>query len=504
MKIKYISAAFISAVLLLASAGAEAATRYARPDGGTSTQCNGTVNVAYDGSGTGENCAWTLTAGVSAMAGGDVLIVANGNYDLSSGISGIKDGTSNAYTVIAGEQFGNCKVAPKLRSSAYINRFIDLTGTDYVRVECLDIADKSDCHVRSPTAATDCSSSDPWIRHALYAENGSNHVLRDLLIYGVGNGFRGARVNNSTWERVRMYMLHESGYNGSIGCGTNCTVAEFTGTHTFVDFEIAFAGCADAYPATRVRTCIGQAGGGYGDAFGTYYTAGKWVFDRVHMHHNTQDGLDGRYFNSTAVSEVRNSKFYSNAGNQVKIWGPTIVENNLINSDCAYFSRYGSAADLCRADGNAIVIFPDNAISGTDAYLRYNTIAGESASLVQFGSGGSSTNYDVRMENNAIIGDTVWNGSTLTYALSNSANVSIGWFNNLIWNVRNSFCPSGSKCVNPQVHNADTRAFDGRPLYSVSPLIGAGNTSYVTPAFDVRGYGRPQAPAIGAYEPEQP
>lgn len=501
---KMLSGVFLAASLLLASAGAEAATRYVRTDGGTSTQCDGSVNAPYDGSGTGEACAWTLTAGVSAMAGGDTLIITNGTYNLSTGLSGIKDGTSNAYTVIAGEGYGNCRTMPKLRSTAYINRFIDLTGTDFVRVECLDIADTSSCHVRSPTASTDCTSSNPWIRHAFYAENGSNHVFRDLLIYGVGNGFRGARVNNSTWERVRKYMIHEAGYNGSISCGTGCTVAEFTGNHTFTDYEIAWAGCADNYPSTKIRTCIGQAGGGYGDAFGTYYTAGTWSFDRVHMHHNTQDGLDGRYFDSTAVTTVKNSLFYGNAGNQVKIWGPAVVENNLINSNCSYFDHYGSLTDQCRADGNAIVIFPDNAIAGTDAILRYNTIAGESAALVQFGSGGSITNYNVRMENNVIVGDTVWNGTTLTYALSNGSGVSIGWYNNLIWNVRNSYCPSGSICQDAKLVNQDTMLFDGRPQYGVSPAIGAANTSYVTPALDVRGYGRPSAPAVGAYEPEQP
>lgn len=506
---KMLSGVFLTASLLLASAGAEAATRYVRTDGGTSTQCNGTTDAAYDGSGSGENCAWTLSAGLSAMNGGDTLIIKNGNYPVTSTLPTVKDGTSNAYTVIAGEQYGSCKVQPRIYATAQLSRLLTLTGTDYVRVECLHLSDTSNCHYRA-SGTEDCSTGEPYVTQGIRADSGSYHTYRDLMLYGMANGWRGARINNSTWERVRMYYNHEAGFHGAISSG-GVNLSSFTGTHTFTDVEIAFTGCSDDYPNQDVRTCIGQSGGGYGDAFGTYYTGGTWTFDRVHIHHSAQDGLDGRYFETTGRTTVKNSKFYANAGNQVKVWGPTTLENNFINSNCAYFAGYGTAVNQCRADGNAVAIFPHNGSSSVDdAVLRYNTIAGQSAALIQFAqdTGANPNNpagYNARLENNLILGANKWNSSTTkAYALSNSASISVGWYNNAIWNVQGGTCPSGSICVNPQVVNSSITALDARPLYPTSPLIGAANTAYTTPSVDVRGYLRPSAPAIGAFEPEQP
>lgn len=506
---KLLKGFFLAVSLLLVSAGADAATRYVRADGGTSTQCNGTTDAAYPGSGSGVNCAWTLSAGLSAMNGGDTLIIKNGTYNVTAQLPTVKDGTSNSYTVIAGEQYGNCRVPAKIQATAQLSRLLTLTGTDYVRVECLRLQDTSNCHYRA-SGTEDCGTGEPYVTQGIRADSGSNHVYRDLILYGMANGWRGARINNSTWERVKMYYNHEAGFHGAIPVsGSN--VSDFTGTHTFTDVEIAFTGCSDDYPNQDVRTCIGQSGGGYGDAFGTYYTGGTWTFNRVHVHHSTQDGLDGRYFSTTGRTTISNSKFYANAGNQVKVWGPTTIENSFINSNCAYFAGYGSAVNQCRADGNAVAIFPHGGSSSVDdAILRYNTIAGESAALIQFAQDtGSNPNnpagYNARLENNVVIGDTKWNSSTTkAYALSNSASISVGWYNNLVWNVQGNTCPSGSLCVNPQVLDSNVPTLDPRPVYPTSPLIGAANKAYTTPLLDVRGYTRPSSPAIGAFEPETP
>jgi hypothetical protein len=54
--------AFAALFSLIAGCGfaatASAATYYVRSDGGDAAQCNGTSDVAYSGSGTGQACAW--------------------------------------------------------------------------------------------------------------------------------------------------------------------------------------------------------------------------------------------------------------------------------------------------------------------------------------------------------------------------------------------------------------------------------------------------------------
>ena len=75
-----------------------ATTWYVRTDGGTATQCTGTTDAAYPGSGNGQACAfnhpyWALPpasqSGKSPIAGklqpGDTLVIGSGSYMMGYG-----------------------------------------------------------------------------------------------------------------------------------------------------------------------------------------------------------------------------------------------------------------------------------------------------------------------------------------------------------------------------------------------------------------------------------
>ncbi len=91
-RISLVFAMSVLAACLCFAAPSQAATYYVRTDGGTSTQCTGTADAAYPGSGTAKACAfnhpfWVLSAAGSPnkMVGGDTLIIGPGQYMMGFG-----------------------------------------------------------------------------------------------------------------------------------------------------------------------------------------------------------------------------------------------------------------------------------------------------------------------------------------------------------------------------------------------------------------------------------
>lgn len=506
----------LAAALCAASFAAPAATRYVRADGGTSSQCTGAVDAAYPGSGTAQACAYSTPAtGIANIAGGDTLVIKNGSYAVASQLTAPAGGTASAPTRIRGEQAGDCRVKPELYASGGTRtQMLNLSASTGVEVECLEITDHSACVYRHPDFP--CSGS--YAIHGIYAYGASNVTLRDVYVHGIGNGFKGGKVNNLTLERVRFIANSEAGFHGATGCSTSgCD--SFTGTIIFRNVEIAWNGCGEAYPKLTIIGCHGQAdrdgngsNDGYGDGVGTTDTAGVWIVEDSQIHHNTSDGLDLRYSKLAGADvQIRRSWFYGNAGNQVKVWGKLLMENSVAVSNCKYFgTRYGAGSngatdpEPCRADGNTVFVVAP-AMTGTGITLRYNTIAGESLALFQTNSEAGATSASVaRLENNVFVGATVYTGSGLPKYVSNGANITVQSYGNTVYNTSGT-CPSGQSCANPLLRGLGITAFDARPAAG-SPVIGAGTTSCgttacVTPATDITGKPRPAAPARGAFEP---
>lgn len=480
----------IAAALWAASFAVPAATYYVRTDGNSA--CNGTQNVAYSSGVT--NCAKATPAqGIALLASGDTLIIRNGSYSVTSNLS-----VPASNTRILGEQHAACRVKPELwGANGRRSNLLSIIGRSNVEVACLEITDHNACVGGHPTL--DCDTGDDYVDNGVYLYNNSSIVLRDLNIHGVTRGLVAGKVNNLTLERVRLHANARAGFEGN----TSNSDDSFTGTVLLKNVEMSWNGCSEQYPLLKIYACLGDLNGGYGDGLGTVDTEGTWIIEDSYVHHNTSDGLDLRYTRlntpSTSVT-IRRSWFYNNAGNQVKAWGYTTIENSFISSYCSYFgSRYGSPnIQSCRADGTAIFIIAPN-ISGVGVTIRYSTITGNSLLMFHYhqeaGAGAASI---ARLENNVFIGQSAWNGSGLSY-FTNDGNSTIQYYNNHVYNMRGGTCPTGSACTNPLLRNQSGAAFDPRPQAG-SPVLGAGNRTYTTPATDILGRPRPAAPARGAFE----
>lgn len=529
-------ALFLGVSLALSTSVAQAATKYVRTDGGTASQCNGTVDAAYPGSGTGLNCAWNHPSwalgmrdgGTQRLSAGDILVIKNGSYSVGYGAPSNteKSGCSsssphNCYfrsppnnVIIRGEEAGNCRSRPEIWGTDGVRQVFTFDGTSGVTLECIEITDHSNCLYGHYNSSITCTSSKDYARHGVHAWNASNLTFRDLNIHGIGqNCYKGSKINNFTLIRTKLIACGDAGFHGATD-GT--TDNSFSGVMTFLDVEIAWNGCTENYPTLKIHGCFGQEGGGFGDGLGTDHTAGTWNFDRVYVHNNTSDGLDLRYTtDNSAQVNINRSWFYNNAGNQVKVWGKVTMENSVAISYCNYFAdRYDTMTNStdpapdpepCRADGNTVFIMVPQ-MTGIGVILRHNTITGHSSQLIQLSEDDGPTSASiVRIENNVLVGDDSFaNPGSLTKLVGNTTNATVEWYHNTIHRVSGGSCPSGSSCVNPLLGNLETESFDPRPQ-SGSPVIGAASTSCgatacVRPTVDILGRTRPNPASRGAFE----
>ncbi|HLG78147.1 MAG TPA: hypothetical protein VKX46_17155, partial [Ktedonobacteraceae bacterium] len=98
------------------------------------------------------------------IAGGDTVIIKNGQYGLGYKGPGAHDqwqfcpgdpydchmpplpsGTSEHPTKLLGENHGHCASKPVLVGQYGVDRVLDLSGSSYVDLECLEITDHESC-----------------------------------------------------------------------------------------------------------------------------------------------------------------------------------------------------------------------------------------------------------------------------------------------------------------------------------------------------------------------
>ena len=537
--------------LLFAFSCAHAATYYVRTDGGTTAQCTGLADAAYSGSGTAQACAWrhpfdalppqgdTSTPPALHLHGGDTLIVGAGSYEMGLNAPGasaykacnagwswdcfmasVPSGTSAQPTQILGAGYDSgCKAPPELWGSEHSAQVVSLAGSSNVKVACLEITDHSACiesHLggNSPYA---CDRSTPpygaWASRGIYAKDSSNVTLQDLNIHGLANrGILGGRLSNWTVTGVKLIGNGWGGWDGDLGESAG---SSDTGTMSFQNFEVGFNGCTEQYPGTNIYACWGQQEGGYGDGFGETTTSGNWVFKNAYFHHNTQDGLDLLYADTTATISVQQTQAEGNAGNQIKLAGSPTVQNSVIVGNCSYFTGVDSmsgdnsggsntAGDICRAMGNTLVL---SVQPNLKARVEYNTISGEGDCLVLAINGDASSS--VSMSNNALIGKPDWikgnqspqPQSCLFYWDSGPSSWPVTYTSNLVWQVKDNACPAGNACFDPQLTDATLATFNALPL-ATSPLVNAADTSASMLPTDFLGSPRPSGGGydIGAIE----
>lgn len=522
--VRLVPLALIVLFLLCSAPRLRGATYFVRTDGGSSSECSGTVNAGYPGSGSGQPCAWDHPfralppGGPPRIAGGDTLVVASGSYML--GFGAVDTGNCEASgawecympPIPSGPSpqtptriLGDCTNPPELWGTERAEEVLNLNRSSNVEIGCFEITDHSTC-VENHTGAIACNRDNPpfgaWALRGIYAQDSVSVTLHDLDIHGLaGTGVHAGRLRDWTVRNVRIAANGSAGWDGDIdGDDSNEGVMRFT------RWVVEWNGCGETWPGNQPTGCWAQSAGGYGDGVGTGATRGRWIIEDSAFLHNTSDGLDLLYVRPGGSIEIRRTIARGNAGNQIKTAGPSIIENSVAIGNCAWFDHDPVTFDVdnCRAGGNAVAMF---LFPGDHSSLVNSTIASEGDCVViaacALEEGGCNGSERLTLRNDILIGteefldpsdrscDMYWEGI---------ADAVVDHDYLIVFGTKENICgETHERCnVDPMVTSAEIDNFDGR-LRNGSPAIGAALPE-ASPVDDVTGARRDAAPDIGAYE----
>jgi Putative Ig domain len=331
-------------------------TWYIRLDGGTNTQCTGTTNAPYPGTGTGQPCAFnhpyqmlTYSGGWASMQGGDTIQFEDqGPYymgeenqgvgtDWSTQLGGIcpspngfgdacilpafPSGSAVNPTRVVGANAGSCHnsthtalVNPTVLMGSGWGAFsvLNVQGTNYVSLSCIEVTQPDTCTSAGTGAGPgQCKSTNNYVGYAgivfeyQNAQGPSNLTMQDIAVIGTAaNGILGSHVNQTSTDVLTasdIYIIGNgnSGWNGDGGgCTTDC---ESVGTMNLSYLDIDWNGCMAVKPynaqlpttSNSFTYCYDDSTGGYGDGF-VQIAAGDVTLNVTHsmFRWNTQDGFD--------------------------------------------------------------------------------------------------------------------------------------------------------------------------------------------------------------------
>ena len=525
-----------------------AATWYVRSDGGTrystnvlTGQCSGKADAPYPGKGVNQACAFndvrmlwqdgSYTYGPDAkpsvfpswgwvIAGGDTVIL-RGSIDKGdsfrigwnsdpatssycstgacwgvtgdSGASGMPpppSGTALQPTRIWGENYGSCAsqgARTQLHGGWGVGAVVNLAGSSYVELACLDITDFSNCGKDTDTVAciNNGQVASDFAANGILIDNKSTHIsLRDVRIHGMAaDGISGAPGTGFVANDLYILGNADAGWNADSGNGTTGV-----GTLSVTNFNISWNGCVEEYPIIDKLpyfSCTDQDHGGYGDGFGTATKDSDppgWQvhFDQGIVSYNTQDGLDALHIGGKGSSmTVTHTTAFSNMGQQIKVGGATAtISDSHIVGNCKAMAQaipgtpsgYNSRLDLfCRAGDTAVLI---NVSDAQPAVFERNTIYSNNAVALEVEYPGEpSSKAAIQYEDNIFLGFRNSNGNYPAPIYSNTnlkmfTSAGASFRHNITYRGRSNWkCPATSlhemdgSCVDPQLKDETWHAF---------------------------------------------
>jgi hypothetical protein len=412
---------------------------FVRPDGGDTTQCTGLSDAAYPGTGEAQACAWdhlfrALPPGsTSLLTGGETLVVGAGSYPMGFGAPGAErceeagsfdcimpplpsgpDASRPTRLLGAGWDTG-CSDPPELWGTGRPWFLLNLTDSSNVDVGCFEITDHSGCveaHTGGLACERDNSPYGDWASIGVYAEDSANVHLWDLNIHGLAAiGIHAGRLRDWTLDHVRIAGNGSAGWDGDLWDDLGDAN---TGIMTFRNWTVEWNGCGETWPGGEPTGCWAQEAGGYGDGVGTGETGGDWHIEDSAFLHNTSDGLDLLYHTLGGSIVLTRVRAEGNAGNQIKVTGPTEITNAVVVGNCAFFEGqpFSHLVDPCRANGNALAVF----FTGGEAVTLTNaSVYGQGDGLLMGGvREGSTCDGDERLvvRNSVFVGDADYFDST--------------------------------------------------------------------------------------------
>lgn len=527
---------------LLMTKAASATTWYIRADGGTrysnhatSGQCDGQADAAYPGKGVNQHCAFndyrymwddqaTYGAYNPAWQGGDTVILDNTKQwrvGFSQGTSPgdpwcvgqngpyychnpvIPAGTAQQHTRILGRNYASCSTStnqpdPSKMTQIFggfgLDMVINLTGAQFVDVECLEVTRHSQCITHgSPAYPSSCSRYypiDDYDSDGVVTDVNTHDVLmQDMWIHGhTDRGIIGPIGGLVATNRVNIDTNGMAGWDLDPGDGTNSPNGNLKMSYT----TIQWSGCNQEYPAVHtipVASCYSQSTGGYGDGMGTPITPMTSIsIDHSIFRYNTQDGEDFGHVSDAKSLSITNSASYANNGGQFKFAGfeNVIFQNNIAVANCLRMSQPLAGApstynqnlsDFCRAQDALSFDF----INNSTALFANNTVVSYAPTTfdVQCYDKTSCANTTLTMNNNIVLAynnPTTWNMGSQTSgpggfcgAGCNGSALPLGTFNrsnNLYYGLRGACISNttgqlaalhatstGEACLDPQFNN---------------------------------------------------
>lgn len=409
--------------LFICSTANAATTYYVRVSGGTNTQCTGTTNADYSGTGTAQACAYNHPAWalMGKMVGGDTLIIddnsgtakyiigygmpnvsCSANSPKNCTLNGIPSGTSSAPTKIYGSAYATgCATKPQLWGTQGVNNVLSMYGGSNIDIECLEITDHSTCTYNLASSSSPyCSQNFPdstqlWAKTGIEGDPVTNLTLKNIDIEGIShNGMLLGELSGISM--ISHVNIDGSGFTGwdtdlssIVGHAANTNF----GTLNIDHLNVRYSGCVQAYPHSAsfshsdYSNCTDQNGGGQGDGIGWYGIAGtiNWIYGIISW--NAQDAIDGIHTNGNDSYSFDKLLIEGNTGNQLKITAKNLnLTNSVIIANCTYLRTASkvyntSTYNDCRADGGPLST-STGAAGGTWRF-EHNTI------YTATGSGGS-------------------------------------------------------------------------------------------------------------------
>lgn len=431
---------FITAIIILLTivGNVEAATYYVRTaDGGTSTECTGLADAAYDGAGSGEACAFEHifyalgwygaetsdgTAGV--MVGGDTLIIKDesvgGGY--TAGFSGcstgypygcitreIPSGSAGNTTKIYGANYASCaddfSNATKVWGRERATHIFNLGGNDYIDLKCLDITDKSSCVYNVRTQSQDGTSTYVCNRSGSYplgdhADNGirsitgsaTNITLDHVRITGLVRGVFAQKKQDWTVTDSDISFNSSVNWDNDTDGGGSATANHDEGTMVFTRVTMNYAGCGEVWNSRGTPYyCTSQDQSGYGDSYSTGggNNASTTMTD-VEMIHNVSDDLDNLYDDGTGTTlKINRGVFGGSSGQGIKSAAElTYAENFVAIGNCGYFKDKSFTTFANEQSGRSGTGCNNDTICGdTENSTNCQWVDGDADGLIDAGEG---------------------------------------------------------------------------------------------------------------------
>jgi hypothetical protein len=374
------------------ASSAYATTWYVRDGGGTTSQCTGTTNAVYSGSGSAQPCAfnhpaWAIgTPGEAAkMVSGDTLYIvgdsdvnpgAQAQYIIGYGMPNTVNSqcsTSAAYqcimsTVPAGTSssalthiLGIGTHQPQLWGTEGVQWILNLTGGGNYDIENLEITQHSSCSGAVLTSGVNFSiypagcggtskypygpsaAAATWAGMGIEME-GTNITTANLWVHNLAYSSINFDGNVGNWNSTndRFIAAGDSLTQSISGLMT------FSGNNTMTNDVWAWGGCMEKYPlpdpgnVKDINNYINCADQGYQDAYGGYAlgggfmmqngtngACGNWAISYSQFLFNLKTNIDFLHCNGTGTVNVYRSRFEGSTGETFKA---SVAQANLEES----------------------------------------------------------------------------------------------------------------------------------------------------------------------------